>query len=173
MKKKVSIVLFIIFSAFVGQAMAASWQKVYSCENGTAYIDVDIDDRQSLQLVFKGAEMLTRMRDTGFASPQFGDSEFVRGGHHAQIQQVSPTETYARWINGVFYPQDFKDFIWQNFNGYAIEAERVGDTLVLRRYQVSAGQSCPDPSDMECRGGTNHSTWIFLSDYVLKNCFLN
>jgi hypothetical protein len=165
--------IFLLLSFCSTQAIANPWQKIYSCENGVAYIDVNLNERRYLQLVFQGTDMLTKMRNAGFAWPQFGDTEFIHGGRHAEIKQISPTATEAVLMGGIYHSHDFKNFIAGGGDGGAIEAERKGDTLILRRYWIRAGTSCPEWNDMECRGGVYHKTWVFEAEYVLRGCHLN
>jgi hypothetical protein len=148
---------------------AESWHKIMSCENGAVVIDVNQDERRALQIVFRGERMLRRMRDTGMIWPNFGDNESILRGVHADLRQVSPTETRPESLGGVFYTHDLKKIhISHGYTGY--EAEVRGSEVLFKKFGVNSGSSCPDWNDMECRGGVYHQTYVFAGEVALRGC---
>lgn len=153
-------------------ALAERWQKVFSCEDGTAYIDVNLDERRNLQLVFKGQDMLMRMKDAGFIWPNFGDQEAILRGIHAELKQVSSTITEPVSLGGVFYSHDFRKMISEN-GARSIEIEKQGSSLVLKYLEVRSGTSCEGGEfEGECLQPKGHKTYIYHYSYELKNCEL-
>jgi hypothetical protein len=165
----VTLTVLVIFSV---TAHAENWQKILSCENGAATVDVDTNDRQHLQLVLRGNDLLSKLHNAKMISLNYGQQEYIISGQHAQLSQLSPTVTGPVPLPGVFYASDFKKLIWQNWSGDAMEVEARGSELVLKKLYYTQGQSCPDWNDSECRGGTDNKTYYFVSEYILKGCDL-
>ncbi len=158
------------------QEHAKDWQTILSCENGQAYIDVDKNERRNLQLVFKGEDMLRRMRDAGFIAPQFGDKEKVIQGIHAELRQITPTETQPISLGGVFYPWDFKKMISES-TYVTFEIESHGSMLAVKFLSVTSGTRCIDywtvDGNQECREyGDYHKTYRLMNETILEGCHL-
>jgi hypothetical protein len=163
-----------IFLTFVlaNAAHAESWQKIVSCENGAAVIDVNADERRNLQLVLRGNDLLSRLYDARMVSLQYGQQELVIRGWHSELRQTSPTYTRPELLNGVFAAADFRKMIQEDWNGNTVQVEMRGNDLAIQRLHYSAGESCEDTSSGECRGGVEHKTYYFDREYVLHGCSL-
>lgn len=161
----------IALTLITGAAQAESWQKIMTCEGGAVTIDVNGDERRQLQIVFRGVDMLRRMRDAGIISPNFGDTEsLLRGVHFGGFRQVTATETQPEWLGGVFYPWDLRKIYIDRGSAGANEVEVRGSTILVKKYGINQGTSCPDWNDMECRGGVYHKTYVFSGEVALSGC---
>ncbi len=174
---KIDVKAFLIsvmaLSAAGKQAYAYGWSNVLVCEGGAAVVEVNTSERRQVQVVFRGEDMLRRMRDAGFAWPKFGDQSYAIQGQHAELQPVSPTATQPVSLGGVFYPHDFRNMISER-DASAIGAEYRGSDLILKRFEVTQGTSCTRNSDGECIADeVFHKTYFFKGEYSLRGCRLN
>ena len=153
-------------------AHAETWHKILSCENGAVSIDVNTADRRNLQLVVHGDALLGRLYQARMISLSYGQREWLVRGYHAELRQVSPTETEPQPLGGVFYPWDFKKMIEQDWNGGAYEIEARGSDLAFKLLHFTSGQSCANVFEGECVGGVFHKTFYFDREYVFHGCTL-
>jgi hypothetical protein len=149
---------------------AANWQPILTCEGGAVVVDVNGDQRTELQLVLKGDALLSRLHQAGLINLNYGQQEYVLRGTHAELRQVSSTETQPSGLGGVFYSNDFRKMIAE-WSGVAFEVEKRGSELALKHLAVNSGYSCPNEGGCyDSGGGTFHKTYVFLKEYVLRGC---
>lgn len=172
------LVLFIGFMAIVsgtaaGFAHAESWESVLTCENGAVTVDVNRDERRNLQIVFRGEDMLLRLKNANMIHPNFGDREFVMRGTHAELHQVTATETEPSFLGGVFYPWDFRKMYIDMGQNAADSVERSGTSLSLKKFGIASGYSCDGyyDGDLTCHGSSLfHKTYMYQGEYVFHGC---
>lgn len=165
--------LSILFTLLTKQVHAESWSPIFQCESGNVVIDVNSDDRQYLQIVFRGNEILGKLYNAGMISIQYGATEHLIRGKHAELKQVSPTATEPNSLSGIFYPWDFKKFYSDFGQASAVEFELRGTNLIFKRLNVTSGYSCDfyDETDGLCRGNyVFHKTYYFEKEFILRNC---
>jgi hypothetical protein len=163
----------ILFTILTEQVRAENWSQILSCEKGAAVLDVNTDDRQYLQIVFRGDDILGKLYNAGMISLQYGQREYILRGSHAELKQVSPTATEPISLGGIFYPWDFKRFFSDTGLGSSFEIEPRGNELIFKKLNVRSGYSCDfyDETDGICRGNAAyHKTYYFEREYVLHDC---
>lgn len=155
-------------------AHAQNWTKVYSCENGAAYIDVNQDERRNLQIVFRGEDMLLRMKGAGVVGPRFGDKEAAVHGIHAELRPITSYIAQPVSLGGVFYPWDFKKMIVEDANSpgtRVLEIEPQGSRLAIKVLYITTWCDNFDDHDYVCRGN-EHKTYNFDHQYFLNDCHI-
>jgi hypothetical protein len=152
------------------QAHAEVWSKILVCEDGTAVVDVNASDRTNIQLVLRGDDLLGRLYRADMINLKYGQQEFLLRGVHAELRQSTPTATLPVSLGGVFYPQDFKKMIWQDWNGSAVEVEVRGSELAIKKLHYTDGTSCTGSFEGECQGAVHHRTYYFDREFVLRGC---
>jgi hypothetical protein len=153
------------------QAQAANWQKIAVCENGSAVIDVNTDERREVQLVLRGNDLLGRLHNAGMVYLQYGQQEVVIRGVHSELRQTSPTTAAPASLGGVFNARDFRKMLANNGQYGMYEVEARGREVALKTLYIQSGTSCTGEFEGECQGAVFHQTYVFQKEYILRGCY--
>ncbi len=157
--KTICLVISLLVS---GLAQAATWEKMFDCENGAAVVDVDKDERRNLQLVIRDQGILRYLYSVGAISLKYGDTETIISGWQG---------------HGVFNPGDFRYFnaepktMWENRYAYVTrEGEGVKVRFTQRSSYTVKPVGCEDCLSMACESSCSSVTteretanWYFRS----------
>src|SRR5262249_18405157 len=91
------------------------FEKLFACDDGAAYVDVNVEERRYLQLVIKDTNILRYLQQRGAVSLSFGATEAsfrgFTGVHFYQDfgPKLAAGNPYGG--RGVFAPAEFSHFI--------------------------------------------------------------
>jgi len=139
----------------------AGWQKLLTCDDGSAVVDVNTSERRSVQLVIRDKHAVNYLGSSG-AFPSYGRGEIVVSGWQE---------------SGVFQPQDFRGFsasftsandkttyVWRDGVGLRIEIEASGTRM------GTCGGQCEDPLSSSCEGRCNESYRYEVANWHFRSC---
>ena len=163
MKKMCIGLLMLVGSA----AVAAPWEKVLTCDNGAAVIDVDTAERRNLQLVIRDTAVLKHLHERHAFRLEFGTRELALGG---------------RQEHGVFHPRDFQ-YLNGKF-GYIyderlifVTREATGVKLKIGKriavYENCTGSCRENPLSMQCESACSVPTRHYeqeLASWTFQRC---
>jgi hypothetical protein len=146
-----------------GIAQGAAWEKVLDCDRGAAIIDVNKDERRSLQLVVRNTGILSYLNQKGAISLKFGETEAIE---------------YGWQNNAVFQPSDFHSMKGQPKNMWdnrIVYANREGSGLkvrfVDRRSYTEKPAGCEDCLSMACESACKTISYdVELANWYFQSC---
>ena len=102
--------LSMLFAVVPFSASAKSFQRILTCDNGAAHIDVDQDDRQSVQLVISDQKIVdylgkTYVQDSEKAGLYWGNKFVAFSTYFSRPNEILAA---GRAQNGIFSPADFE-----------------------------------------------------------------
>src|SRR5262245_58128499 len=97
------------------------WEKLLTCDGGTAVLDVNSDERRNLQLVIRDPNIIGYLDSVGVVDPAYNARELVLSGYVAHVDFGSPNGPrmldYPFGGKGIFDRHDFAEMI-ANYNYY-------------------------------------------------------
>jgi hypothetical protein len=102
------------------------FEKLFSCDGGASYVDVNVEERRYLQLVIRDPRILGFLQQTGAASLPFGATEATYQGFTGVTLKENSGPKLDRnpyGGPGVFAAQDFVHFIAGYLRGVFLGGE--------------------------------------------------
>lgn len=155
--------IFALALVATGIAQGAAWEKFLDCDSGAVVMDVNKDERRSLQLVVRNQGILRYLNEKGAVTLGFGATEAI---------------SYGWQDRGVFQPDDFRYMngqpktMWDNRIVYA---HREGSGLkvryVDRRSYTEKPAGCEDCLSMACESACKTITYeVELANWYFQSC---
>ncbi len=161
------------------------FEKLFECDGGAAYVDVNAEERRHLQLVVNDRGILLHLQKSGAVSLPFGAREATfRGFTGVRIEdhfgpKLRAANPYGG--RGVFSRGDFDRFIaeYRDFanDGPLVDVRREGDGLAVTWGTIET-LDCAEwrfvpggdgfPSRHECVA--HHSRFVEVANWHFRSC---
>jgi hypothetical protein len=161
------------------------FEKLFSCDGGAAYVDVNVTERRFLQLVVKDPAILGYLHRSRAVSLPFGATEASFRGYTGVVfyQDFGPKLKSGNGFNGrgVFQPSEFSHFIaeyidfqvstplvnvYREGNGLRVVWGAIEELDCARSVFIRGGDGAPDRNECQVR----HSRFVERANWYFQSC---
>ena len=162
--------LFVLLScSLFAWPASAGWEKVVTCNDDRAVIDVNTDERRFLQLVIRDPQIIQHFNELDLWESKWGDREIIMKGFAGYLNFAKGGVSST---GGVFYPHDFTGLLHSSSkNGYGSFYHAVyihNETVTVRKFRHTRWSHCePFPYEGYCKSGQHLH---FIQEYKIHDC---
>ncbi|OQW46983.1 MAG: hypothetical protein A4S09_16190 [Proteobacteria bacterium SG_bin7] len=159
MKKLNILGFFLLVSAFENSAHA--WEKILTCDGGSAVVDVNTSERRNVQLVIRDQHVVNYLRPTGAFNTNNNGEIIVSGW---QSQGIFQPRDFHGFSNSFTSAHDKTIYVWRDGAGLKIKVEASGTRV------GTCGGQCEDPTSSSCEGRCNETYKYEVANWIFRYC---
>jgi hypothetical protein len=165
---KNKFVLILLLAMESTSASAANFQKILTCDEGAAVVDVDRDNPQQVQLVIRNAGIVDYFIRSGVGSspgaPAQGNEIIATGYNERPVYSGSDFLGFSESRQSSYSNTDH-GYIWRDGNGVRIKYES--------QHNGCPAECAESPLSMQCESlciGAQVGSKYVMADWYFRDC---